>query len=162
MAEREFRVGLGEDIHALVEGRKLILGGVEIAHAKGLLGHSDADALLHAITDAVLGAAGLGDIGQHFPDSDPRWQGADSGRLLAAALALAQQQGWSLVNVDATVRAQSPRLSPYRDAIRARVAAVLGLDPTRVNIKAKTAERLGAIGRAEGIATSAVCLLQRG
>lgn len=157
----EWRVGQGEDIHALVPGRRLVLGGVEIAHHSGLLGHSDADALLHAITDALLGAAGLGDIGAHFPDTDPRFRGADSIELLRAALQTVQAQRWRVVNVDCTVCAQAPRLAPYREAMRAAVAKALGVASERVNVKAKTAERLGFVGRQEGIATSAVCLLQR-
>ncbi|OZB44850.1 MAG: 2-C-methyl-D-erythritol 2,4-cyclodiphosphate synthase [Thiomonas sp. 15-66-11] len=157
----EWRVGQGEDIHALVPGRRLVLGGVEIAHHSGLLGHSDADALLHAITDALLGAAGLGDIGTHFPDTDPRFRGADSIQLLRAALHAVQGRGWRVVNVDCTVCAQAPRLAPYRDTMRTAIAQALGVENERVNVKAKTAERLGFVGRQEGIATSAVCLLQR-
>ena len=157
----EGRVGQGEDIHALVPGRKLVLGGIEIAHHSGLLGHSDADALLHAITDALLGAAGLGDIGLLFPDTDPRYKGVDSGVLLQAAMAALAAHGWQVVNVDSTVRAQAPMLAPYRDAMRQSIARLLAVAPERVNVKAKTAERLGFVGRQEGIATSAVCLLQR-
>lgn len=160
-ASVEWRVGQGEDIHALVPGRRLVLGGVEIAHHSGLLGHSDADALLHAITDALLGAAGLGDIGTHFPDTDSRFQSADSIELLRAALQAVQAQRWQVVNVDCTVCAQAPRLAPYREAMRAAIARALGVAVERVNVKAKTAERLGFVGRQEGIATSAVCLLQR-
>ncbi|SBP89667.1 MULTISPECIES: 2-C-methyl-D-erythritol 2,4-cyclodiphosphate synthase [Thiomonas] len=160
-AAMEWRVGQGEDIHALVPGRRLVLGGVEIAHHSGLLGHSDADALLHAITDALLGAAGLGDIGTHFPDTDPRFRGADSIQLLRAALHAVQGRGWRVVNVDCTVCAQAPRLAPYRDTMRTAIAQALGVESERVNVKAKTAERLGFVGRQEGIATSAVCLLQR-
>ncbi len=160
-AAMEWRVGQGEDIHALVPGRRLVLGGVEIAHHSGLLGHSDADALLHAITDALLGAAGLGDIGTHFPDTDPRFRGADSIQLLRAALHAVQGRGWRVVNVDCTVCAQAPRLAPYRDTMRTVIAQALGVESERVNVKAKTAERLGFVGRQEGIATSAVCLLQR-
>ncbi|MHB0921146.1 MAG: 2-C-methyl-D-erythritol 2,4-cyclodiphosphate synthase [Thiomonas delicata] len=160
-AAMEWRVGQGEDIHALVPGRRLVLGGVEIAHHSGLLGHSDADALLHAITDALLGAAGLGDIGTHFPDTDPRFRGADSIQLLRAALHAVQGRGWRVVNVDCTVCAQAPRLAPYRDTMRTAIAQALGVENERVNVKAKTAERLGFVGRQEGIATSAVCLLQR-
>lgn len=161
MDAMHMRVGLGEDIHALVPGRRLVLGGVDIPHHAGLLGHSDADALLHAVTDALLGAAGLGDIGEHFPDHDPRWRGADSRQLLAAACAEVRAAGWEPVNVDCTVRAQAPRLAPYREAMRAGIAQALGIDAGRVNVKAKTAERLGFVGREEGIATSAVCLLAR-
>ena len=155
------RVGEGWDVHALVPGRKLILGGIEIPFDKGLLGHSDADALLHAITDALLGAAGLGDIGLLFPDTDPRYKGVDSGVLLQAAMAALAAHGWQVVNVDSTVRAQAPMLAPYRDAMRQSIARLLAVAPERVNVKAKTAERLGFVGRQEGIATSAVCLLQR-
>ncbi len=157
----DIRVGLGEDIHALVPGRRLVLGGIEIAHHAGLLGHSDADALLHAITDALLGAAGLGDIGVHFPDCDARWKGVNSRLILAAACEIVRAAGWEPINVDCTVRAQAPRLGPYREAMRTAIAEVLGIDATRVNVKAKTAERLGSVGREEGIATSAVCLLAR-
>ncbi|MCX7896462.1 MAG: 2-C-methyl-D-erythritol 2,4-cyclodiphosphate synthase [Rhodocyclaceae bacterium] len=157
----ELRIGQGFDIHALVEGRPLILGGVTIPHETGLAGHSDADCLLHAIIDALLGAAGLGDIGGMFPDTDPAWRGADSQRLLALALARIKEAGWRVVNVDATVIAQAPRLSPYIPAMRANLAAVLGLAVERLNIKAKTMERLGALGRGEGIAAEAVVLLQR-
>lgn len=160
-ANLEWRVGQGEDIHALVPGRRLVLGGVDIAHHSGLLGHSDADALLHAITDALLGAAGLGDIGSHFPDTDPRFRGADSIQLLRAALQTVQAERWQVVNVDCTVCAQAPRLAPYREAMRMAIAGALGVAVERVNVKAKTAERLGFVGRQEGIATSAVCLLQR-
>ena len=156
------RIGHGDDVHALVPGRSLRLGGIDIAHSAGLLGHSDADALLHAITDALLGAAGLGDIGQHFPDTDARWRGADSRTLLAEALRAVQAAGWTPVNVDCTVHAQAPRLSPYRDAMRASIAALLRLPPDAVNVKAKTAERLGFVGRGEGISAAAVCLLRRG
>ncbi len=156
------RIGHGDDVHALVPGRSLRLGGIDIAHSAGLLGHSDADALLHAITDALLGAAGLGDIGQHFPDTDARWRGADSRTLLAEALRAVQGAGWTPVNVDCTVHAQAPRLSPYRDAMRASIAALLRLPPDAVNVKAKTAERLGFVGRGEGISAAAVCLLRRG
>lgn len=156
---KDIRVGEGWDIHALVPGRPLVIAGVEIAHSQGLLGHSDADVLLHAITDALLGAAGLGDIGQHFPDTDPRWRGADSRRLLAEALARVQAGGWSVGNVDATVIAQAPRLAPYRDAMRNTVAAALGLEPGRVNIKAKTAERLGPVGQQAAIEARAAVLI---
>jgi 2-C-methyl-D-erythritol 4-phosphate cytidylyltransferase/2-C-methyl-D-erythritol 2,4-cyclodiphosphate synthase len=161
MQAGDIRVGYGDDIHALVPGRRLRLGGVEIAHHAGLLGHSDADALLHAITDALLGGAALGDIGSHFPDTDARWKGADSGALLAAALAAVHAAGWTPVNVDCTVHAQAPRLGGHRDAMRASIAALLQLPPESVNVKAKTAERLGPVGRHEAISASAVCLLAR-
>lgn len=155
------RIGEGWDIHALVEGRPLVLGGVTIPHTHGLLGHSDADALLHAITDALLGAAGLGDIGRHFPDTDERFRGADSAVLLAEALKRVNAAGWQLVNLDSTVIAQSPRLAPHMPAMRARVAQVLGVDEDRVNIKAKTAEKMGPVGRKEAIEARAVVLLAR-
>ena len=154
------RVGEGWDTHALVAGRPLILGGVRIEHSHGLLGHSDADALLHAITDALLGAAGLGDIGSHFPDTDPRFKGADSAVLLAEALRAVTAAGWQVVNVDSTVVAQVPRLAPHREAMRQRVAQVLGLAPDGVNIKAKTAEKLGPVGQGLAIEARAVVLLQ--
>jgi 2-C-methyl-D-erythritol 2,4-cyclodiphosphate synthase len=156
-----FRIGQGYDVHALTPGRKLILGGVEIPHDRGLLGHSDADALLHAITDALLGAAGLGDIGGMFPDSDPRWAGADSRSLLRGALQAVAAAGWKVGNVDATIIAQAPRIAPHVAAMRANIAADLGIDAGSVNVKGKTNERLGFEGRGEGIATQAVVLLVR-
>jgi 2-C-methyl-D-erythritol 2,4-cyclodiphosphate synthase len=156
-----FRIGQGFDVHALVEGRKLILGGVEIPYHLGLLGHSDADALLHAITDAILGAAGLGDIGRHFPDTDPAFKGADSRRLLREAMARVRAAGWDVVNVDATIIAQQPRISPHAPAMVANVAEDLGCDAACVNIKGKTCEKLGFLGRSEGIATQAVAMLAR-
>lgn len=155
------RVGQGCDIHALVPGRRLLLGGVEIAHHSGLLGHSDADVLLHAITDALLGAAALGDIGRHFPDSDERHRGADSRQLLRATAALLAQAGWRVGNVDATIIAQQPRLAPYLPQMVGNIAADLQLPPDCVNVKAKTAERLGFVGRGEGIAGAAVVLISR-
>lgn len=155
------RIGEGWDIHALTEGRPLVLGGVTIAHAKGLLGHSDADALLHAITDAVLGAAGLGDIGRHFPDSDPAFKGADSARLLAEAVRRAREAGWRIGNVDATVVAQAPRLAPHIPAMVQSIARALGVAPEQVNVKAKTAERMGPVGRGQAIEARAVVLLLR-
>jgi len=154
-----FRIGQGYDVHALVPGRKLILGGVDIPFERGLLGHSDADALLHAVTDALLGAAGLGDIGRHFPDTDPRYQGADSRVLLRDALALVLQQGWRPVNVDASLIAQQPRLAPHIPAMCQVLAADLGLDAGCVNIKGKTNEKLGYLGRNEAIEAQAVVLL---
>lgn len=154
-----FRIGQGCDVHALVSGRPLILGGVTIPYHLGLLGHSDADALLHAITDALLGAAGLGDIGGMFPDTDARWQGADSRSLLHAALVAVNDAGWQVGNVDATIIAQAPRMAPYVDSMRANIAADLALAVNAVNIKAKTSERLGFVGRGEGIAAEAVALL---
>lgn len=156
-----FRVGQGYDVHRLVEGRKLILGGIEIPFELGLLGHSDADALLHAITDALLGAAALGDIGRHFPDTDPRYKGADSRVLLRAAVALLAEKGWQPVNVDATLIAQKPKLAPHAAAMVANVAVDLGIDPDSVNIKGKTNEQLGYLGRIEAIEAQAVVLIQR-
>lgn len=158
----DVRAGQGWDVHPLVPGRPLILGGVTIPYTMGLQGHSDADALLHAITDALLGAAGMGDIGGMFPDSDTRWKGADSRVLLRGALAAVQAAGWRVVNVDSTVIAQAPRIAPHVAAMRANIAADLGVAPDAVNIKGKTAERLGFIGRGEGIVTEAVVLLRRG
>jgi 2-C-methyl-D-erythritol 2,4-cyclodiphosphate synthase len=158
---KQFRIGQGCDVHALVPGRALILGGVAIPHSHGLLGHSDADALLHAITDALLGAAGLGDIGGMFPDTDAQWQGMDSRHLLRAALAVVRQSGWGVGNVDATIIAQVPRIAPYVAAMRGNIAADLGVAIDAVNIKGKTGERLGFIGRREGIAAEAVVLLER-
>lgn len=157
----DIRVGQGYDVHQLVEGRKLILGGVTIPHEKGLLGHSDADALLHAITDAILGAAGLGDIGRLFPDSDARWQGADSRALLRGAFEKVKTAGWRVGNVDCTVICQSPRISPHAEAMRANIASDLEIDSACVNIKGKTTERLGFEGRGEGIAAETVALLFR-
>jgi 2-C-methyl-D-erythritol 2,4-cyclodiphosphate synthase len=157
----QLRIGEGWDVHRLVEGRPLILGGVLIPHDKGLLGHSDADALAHAITDALLGAAGLGDIGRHFPDTDPAFEGADSMKLLAAALRAVRERGWQLVNVDSTVIAQAPKLAPHIAAMRARLAEVLELAPDCVNVKAKTAEKLGPVGAGEAMEARAVCLLTK-
>lgn len=153
------RVGQGFDVHALVSGRDLIIGGVHIPHTHGLLGHSDADVLLHAVTDAVLGAAGLGDIGRHFPDTDERYAGADSRVLLRAAMEKVRQAGWKVVNVDATVHAQAPKIGPHAPAMVANIAADLGIAPDCVNIKAKTNESLGYLGRKEGIAATVVTLL---
>jgi 2-C-methyl-D-erythritol 2,4-cyclodiphosphate synthase len=158
----EIRVGQGYDVHALVPGRKLILGGVTIPHELGLLGHSDADALLHAITDAVLGAAGLGDIGRMFPDSDERWRGADSRVLLRGAVTAVAAAGWHIGNVDCTVIAQAPRIAPHVEAMRQNIAADLCIAAECVNVKGKTTERLGFAGRGEGIAAEAVALLLRG
>ncbi|MBL8361691.1 MAG: 2-C-methyl-D-erythritol 2,4-cyclodiphosphate synthase [Rubrivivax sp.] len=154
-----FRIGEGWDVHRLVEGRPLVLGGVTVPHTQGLLGHSDADALAHAITDALLGAAGLGDIGRHFPDTDPAYAGADSMRLLEAAHQRVVAAGWRIGNIDATVVAQAPKLAPHIPAMRERLAAVLGLPPDRVNVKAKTAEKLGPVGAGEAMEARAVCLL---
>ena len=155
----ELRVGEGWDTHALVPGRRLVLGGVEIPFERGLLGHSDADALLHAITDALFGAAGLGDIGRHFPDTDERFRGADSVALLKEAAARVRAQGWAVGNVDSTVIAQAPKLAPHIDAMRGRIAQALEVEPARVNVKAKTAERLGPVGMGQSIEARAVVLL---
>ncbi|MGD1826057.1 2-C-methyl-D-erythritol 2,4-cyclodiphosphate synthase [Chromobacterium violaceum] len=154
-----FRIGQGYDVHQLVEGRPLILGGVDIPHDKGLLGHSDADALLHAITDALLGAAALGDIGRHFPDTAAEFKGVDSRALLREAAARVRAAGWRPVNVDSTLIAQRPKLAPHIDAMRANIAADLGLDVGAVNVKGKTNEKLGYLGRCEAIEAQAVCLL---
>jgi 2-C-methyl-D-erythritol 2,4-cyclodiphosphate synthase len=156
-----FRIGQGFDVHALVPGRPLIIGGVTIPFAKGLLGHSDADVLLHTITDAILGAAGLGDIGRHFPDTDPRFEGADSRVLLREAAAAARAAGWQTVNVDATVIARAPKILPHVPAMIANIAADLGVDRTVINVKGKTTEKLGFTGRGEGIASQAVALMAR-
>lgn len=155
------RIGEGWDIHQLVEGRKLMLGGVEIPYDKGLLGHSDADALLHAITDALLGAAGLGDIGRHFPDTDPQFKGADSGVLLTEALRRVRAQGFAIGNLDCTIIAQAPRLAPHIGNMQTRIAALLELAPDQVNVKAKTAEKMGPVGMGQAIEARAVVLLQR-
>ena len=154
-----FRIGEGWDIHALVPGRKLVIGGVEIPFERGLLGHSDADVLLHAITDALLGAAGLGDIGRHFPDTDERFRGADSAALLAEAARRVREQGLHIGNVDSTVIAQSPKLAPHIEAIRARIAQALDIAPANVNVKAKTAEKLGPVGEGLAIEARAIVLL---
>jgi 2-C-methyl-D-erythritol 2,4-cyclodiphosphate synthase len=154
-----FRIGQGWDVHALVEGRPLILGGVHIPSDKGLLGHSDADALLHAITDALLGGAGLGDIGQHFPDTDERFKGADSVQLLCQAAQRVRERGWQIGNIDATVIAQAPRLAPHIPAMCARIAAALALAPEQVNVKAKTAEKMGPVGEGKAMQAQAVVLL---
>jgi 2-C-methyl-D-erythritol 2,4-cyclodiphosphate synthase len=153
------RIGEGWDVHALVPGRKLILGGVEIAHTAGLMGHSDADVLLHAITDAVLGAAGLGDIGRHFPDTDAQFKGADSRVLLQEAMRRVREKGWELVNVDSTIVAQAPKLAPHMAAINAGVAQALGVGLDKVNVKAKTAEKLGPVGMGQSMEARAVVLL---
>lgn len=154
------RAGIGEDLHRVDPARPLRLGGVTIPDAPGLAGHSDADALLHAIADAVLGAAALGDLGTHFPATDARWAGADSAVFLREALRLARGAGWALANVDATVRAERPRLAPHLPAIRASVARIAGTDPARVNVKAKSGEGLDAVGRGEAVAATAVVLLE--
>ena len=156
-----FRIGEGWDIHQLHAGRPLILGGVEIAHHVGLLGHSDADALCHAITDAVLGAAGLGDIGRHFPDTDAAFKGANSLVLLAEAAKRVRAAGWEPVNVDATIVAQAPKMAPHIAAMCARIGQALSLDAGQVNVKAKTAEKMGPVGEGRAIEARAVCLVQR-
>jgi 2-C-methyl-D-erythritol 2,4-cyclodiphosphate synthase len=153
------RIGIGYDIHRLVEGRKLVLGGVEIPFEKGLLGHSDSDVLIHAICDALLGAAALGDIGTHFPDTDPRWAGASSLDFLARVVKLLAEQGYRVENVDATVMAERPKLKPYIQAIRERLASVLHVNVGQVSVKAKTNEELGPVGRGEAMAAHAVALL---
>ena len=154
------RIGHGYDVHRLVEGRRLILGGVEIPFEKGLDGHSDADVLTHAVMDALLGAAALGDIGKHFPDNDDRYLGADSIELLKTVSAVLTEHGWRLGNLDATVIAQRPKLAPYIDAMRARIADALGADISAVSVKATTEERLGFTGDGSGIAAHAVCLIE--
>jgi 2-C-methyl-D-erythritol 2,4-cyclodiphosphate synthase len=155
----QLRIGEGWDTHALVPGRKLVLGGVDIPYERGLLGHSDADALLHAITDALLGAAGLGDIGRHFPDTDERFRGADSIVLLTEAARRVREGGWQVANVDSTVIAQAPKLAPHIEAMRSRIANALGVAAAQVNVKAKTAELLGPVGRGQSIEARAVVLL---
>lgn len=154
------RIGQGFDVHALVEGRKLIIGGVDIPFERGLAGHSDADVLLHAICDALIGAAGLGDIGKHFPDTDPRYKGIDSRELLRAVAQLLSEHDYAVVNVDSTIIAQAPKMAPHITAMRANIAADLGVAVDSVNVKAKTAEKLGLVGRGEGIVAEAVVLLR--
>ena len=161
MSVPELRIGEGWDVHALVAGRPLVLGGVTIAHDRGLLGHSDADALLHAITDALFGAAALGDIGRHFPDTAAEFRGADSRVLLAEAARRVRAEGWRITNVDSTIVAQAPKMAPHIPAMRQAIADALGLDVACVNVKAKTAERLGPVGRGESIEARGVCLLMR-
>jgi 2-C-methyl-D-erythritol 2,4-cyclodiphosphate synthase len=155
------RIGHGVDVHQLVAGRKCIIGGVEIAHDKGLLGHSDADVLLHAICDAFLGAAGLGDIGRHFPDTDAQYQGADSRLLLKQVIALLKASGFGVGNIDATIIAQAPKMAPHIPQMVANIAADCGVELNRINVKATTTEKLGFTGRGEGIAAEAVCLIQQ-
>ena len=154
-----FRIGEGWDVHALVPGRKLILGGVEVPHTVGLLGHSDADVLLHAITDALFGAAALGDIGRHFSDTDAQFKGADSAVLLAEAARRVRAKGFEIGNIDSTIVAQAPKLAPHIDKMRERIAAVLGLDVEQVNVKAKTAEKMGPVGQLQAMEARAVALL---
>jgi 2-C-methyl-D-erythritol 2,4-cyclodiphosphate synthase len=157
-----WRIGEGWDTHALVPDRRLVLGGVEIPHTHGLLGHSDADALCHAITDALFGAAALGDIGHHFPDTDAQYRGADSLALLAEAARRVRGAGWHIGNVDATVIAQAPKLAPHILAMRQRIARALGVELDQVSVKAKTAEKMGPVGRGEAMEARAVCLIHRG
>jgi 2-C-methyl-D-erythritol 2,4-cyclodiphosphate synthase len=158
----ELRVGQGYDVHAFTDGDHVTLGGERIGHSRGILAHSDGDVLLHAICDALLGAAGLGDIGMHFPDTDSRWRGVDSRAFVRHVHGLLQQRGYRVVNVDATVIAQAPRLGRHREAMRANIAGDLAIDPACVNVKATTTEGLGFIGRGEGIACQAVVLIERG
>ena len=155
------RVGIGYDVHRLVEGRKLILGGVDIPYEKGLLGHSDADVLLHAVSDAILGAAALGDIGTHFPDTDARFKGADSGKLLAEVVRLVRAEGYAIGNVDATIVAQAPKLLPHIPRMRENIARLLGVAVGDVNVKATTEERLGFTGSGEGMSAYAVAGIER-
>jgi 2-C-methyl-D-erythritol 2,4-cyclodiphosphate synthase len=161
MTSFDIRVGEGWDIHQLVAGRKLVLGGVDVPHTTGLLGHSDADVLLHAITDALLGAAGLGDIGRHFPDTDPQFRGADSAVLLSEAARRVRAGGWQIGNVDSTVIAQAPKLAPHIPAMCARIAETLAIALDRVNVKAKTAEKLGPVGEGRAMEARAAVLLHR-
>lgn len=154
------RIGHGYDVHAFAENRRLVLGGVDIPHERGLLGHSDADVVTHALADAILGAIRGGDIGKLFPDTDPAYEGADSLVLLARVMDLARTQGFELIDCDCTIAAQAPKLSPYRDEMRARLAGALGVSPDQVGLKATTTERLGFVGREEGIAAWAVALMQ--
>ena len=155
------RIGHGYDVHQLVEGRKLILGGVDVPYAKGLLGHSDADVLLHAIADAILGAIGEGDIGKHFPDTDPQFKGAASRKLLSHVMKIADSRGYALGNLDATIVAQRPKLAPFIPQMRDNIAETLGVQVSQINIKATTTEQLGFAGRGEGIAAYAVVLLEK-
>lgn len=155
------RIGQGYDVHRLVEGRKLILGGVEIPYDKGLLGHSDADVLTHAIMDALLGAAGMGDIGQHFPDHDPAYAGADSLRLLAAVMEKLSGAGWTVANIDSTIVAQKPKLAGFIPQMQSNLARVIGILPEQVNVKATTEEKLGFTGSGEGIKAQAIALIAK-
>ena len=155
----KLRIGEGWDTHALVVGRPLVLGGVTVPHSHGLAGHSDADVLAHAITDALIGAAALGDIGRHFPDTDAAFKGADSMALLAEAAVRVRAAGYEIVNIDSTIVAQAPKLAPYIDAMRARMAAMLGIAAEQINVKAKTAEKMGPVGEGRAIEARAVCLM---
>jgi len=156
-----FRIGQGYDVHRLVEGRKLILGGVEIPYEKGLLGHSDADVLTHAVMDALLGALALGDIGKHFPDNDPAYAGADSIELLRHVGGLLAEKGWKVVNIDSTIAAQRPKLAPHITAMRENIAAALGLSSDRISVKATTEEGLGITGKGEGMTATAIALIEQ-
>lgn len=157
----QFRVGLGHDVHRLGPGRKFVLGGIEIDNPVGPIGHSDADVLLHAMVDALLGAAGLGDIGEWFPDTDPKWAGADSSKLLTEALSQVRARGWNVVNLDCTIFAEHPKLTPHKIAIRRRLAELLEIPAETINVKAKTGEAVGPIGRGEAIGADVVVLLTR-
>lgn len=161
MDARDLRIGQGMDVHAFAEGRKLILGGVDIPHVRGLLGHSDADVLAHAVADALLGGIRGGDIGKLFPDTDPAYEGADSLKLLAAVANLVRERGYDIIDVDSVVAAQAPKLSPYRDLMRENLARAMGIPTENVGVKATTTEHLGFEGREEGISATAVCLLAR-
>ncbi|TKC14250.1 2-C-methyl-D-erythritol 2,4-cyclodiphosphate synthase [Robertmurraya kyonggiensis] len=156
-----FRIGQGFDVHQLTEGRPLIIGGIEIPYEKGLLGHSDADVLLHTITDACLGAIGEGDIGRHFPDTDPAFKDADSAKLLEHIWGIIKEKGYELVNADCTIIAQKPKMAPYIEQMKNRIAELLECEPEQINVKATTTEKLGFTGRGEGIASQAVVLLQK-
>jgi 2-C-methyl-D-erythritol 2,4-cyclodiphosphate synthase len=158
----QFRVGIGNDIHRLVEGRRLVLGGVEIPHDRGLLGHSDGDSLTHAITDALLGAAGLGDIGSHFSDKDPRWAGADSFVFLRHVCGLLEERGCKIANIDATILAERPKMSPHIPAMRTSLAEAMNISESQINIKAKTNEGMDAIGQGDAIGAQAIVLLEHG
>jgi 2-C-methyl-D-erythritol 2,4-cyclodiphosphate synthase len=158
----QFRIGIGNDIHRLVEGRKLILGGIEIPHERGLLGHSDGDSLTHAITDALLGAAGLGDIGSHFSDKDPRWAGADSFVFLRHVCGLLEERGYEIANIDATILAERPKMAPHIPAMKTRLAEAMDVNESQINLKAKTNEGLDSIGQGEAIGAQAIVLIERG
>lgn len=155
------RIGLGFDVHRLEAGRRCVLGGIELPHPAGPAGHSDGDAVLHALVDAVTGAAGLDDVGTLFPDDDPAWKGADSARLLEGAVALVRDAGWRVVNADVVIATEGPRIAPHRAAMRARIAALLGVAADAVNVKGKSLEGLGALAGGAGVAVQAVCLLER-
>lgn len=161
MDPRNLRIGQGYDVHQLVEGRKLIMGGVDIPHTRGLLGHSDADVLAHAVADALLGGVRGGDIGELFPDTDPAYEGADSMKLLAAVAGFVRDRGYEILDVDSVIAAQAPKLSPYRDQMRENLARAMGISPENVGVKATTTEHLGFEGREEGISATAVALLVR-